>query len=557
MRPGPSYQRGPRASRPGRSVWPVLAAVALLAVWPGDAASQTARGQFRDARLPEPGEMWLELAPAFESWNGQYALDSPLDSVSDGMEEPLSADVDGPLTRRLHPGAEPFLAGLRQDAGALGYDSLPAQEFSFGGLDFDRLHANRRLVPFTLEVGLLERVAARLTVPVVKTQTEAFYRFDSAGATFAPFSSVVPEPDAFTTAWASARDSLRGRLEGDTLLTEEDRARARALLERSGAFLDAFSRRADGNLLLPLGGTRPGQALASRVDSLEGAFGDFGLQVPGLDLGEGVTSADLQSFFTGPMQADSLIGREHGWSVEGLEVGLRLGLLDSYPAPSDTAEGGLRLRTTVGAAVRLPRGPAGSAPYVTPASFLDVPINPGQTDVELSLYQDLGYGPLELSARARYGRQLADELELRVHSPDRPFPVPSTSVTVERDLGDYVELHLSPRLAMNDAFSLGAEYSFWRKEPDRYALAAATTDAAPGDASPLAVESTERRHRLGVGIHYRAVGDSTTEGDRPVELSFLFQAPIAGSGGQTPVSQLTAFRLRIPMGVPSLGLPVP
>jgi hypothetical protein len=53
------------------------------------------------------------------------------------------------------------------------------------------------------------------------------------------------------------------------------------------------------------------------------------------------------------------------------------------------------------------------------------------------------------------------------------------------------------------------------------------------------------------------VGDSTTAGDRPVELSFLFQAPIAGSGGQTPVSQLTAFRVRIPMGVPSLGIPLP
>lgn len=541
----------------GPGGWPVLAALVLLLVLPAATAAQTARGQFRDARLPEPGEMWFEVAPAFESWNGQYALDSPLDSVADGMEEPLSADVDGPLTRRLHPGAEPFLAGLRQDAGALGYDSLSAREFSLGGLDFDRLHANRRLVPFTVEVGILERLAARLTVPVVKSQTEAFYRFDSAGATFAPLSSVIQEPGAFTSAWSSARDSLRSRIQGDTLMTEEERARARALLERSGAFLDAFSRRADGNLLLPLGGTRPGQGLASRVDSLGGAFGEFGLQVPGLDLASGVTSATLQSFFTGPMQADSLVGREHGWSVEGLELGLRIGVLDTYAAPSDTADGGLELRTTVGAAVRLPRGPAGSAPYVTPASFLDVPINSGQTDVELSLYQDLAYGPVELSARARYGRQLADELELRIHAPDRPFPVPSTSVTVERDLGDYVELHLSPRLAMNDAFSLGAEYSFWRKQADRYALAAATADDGPGDASPLAVESTERRHRLGVGIHYRAVGDSTTAGDRPVELSFLFQAPIAGSGGQTPVSQLTAFRIRIPMGVPSFGIPLP
>lgn len=555
MSPGASAQPSLVARGRSRIGWPIVALLAAVLAWPGSAEAQTARGQFRTARLPEPGEMWVELTPAFESWNGQYALDSPLDSVSDGMEEPLSTDADGPLTRRLYPGAEPFLAGLRQDAAALGYDSLPAREFSLGGLAFDRLHANRRLVPITVEVGVLERVAARLTVPVVKSQTEAFFRFDSAGATFAPFASVVPEPGSFTDAWASARDALRSRLQGDAL-TEEERARARSLLEESGEFLDAFSRRSDANLLFPLADTRAGRALASRVDSLGNAFREFGLDVPGLDLASGATTAALQSFFTGPMEADSLKGREHGWSVEGVELGLRFGLLDTFRPASDTTDGGLRVRTTVGAAVRLPRGPPGSAPYVTPASFLDVPINSGQTDVELVLYQDLAYGPVELSARARYGRQLSDELELRVHGPARPFPVPSTSATVERDLGDYVELHLSPRLAMNEAISLGAEYSFWRKQADRYVLAGGSSGpAGPGDASPLSVETRERRHRLGVGIHYRAVGDSTTAGDRPVELSFLFQAPIAGSGGQTPVSKLTAVRLRIPAGVPSLGIP--
>lgn len=556
MRPTASFQRAlyPRRAGPAPGLLALTLATVLL--WPAAAGAQTARGQFRSARLPEPGEAWLSLTPAFESWNGQYALDSPLDSVADGTEEPLSADVDGPMTRRLHPGAAPFVAGLRQDAGALGYDSLSREAFSLGALDFDRFHANRRLVPFTVEVGLLERISARLTVPVVKSQTEAFFRYDSAGATFAPVTSVVSEPGAFARAWSTARDSLQARLDAESL-SEEERARARALLEGSGAFLDAFSRRAEANLLFPLGGTRAGRSLSSRVDSLESAFQQFGLDVPGLDLSPTATAAALQSFFTGTMEADSLLGREHGWSVEGVELGLRLGLLDTFGSPSDTAEGGLQLRTSLGAALRLPRGSPGSAPFVTPASFLDVPVAHAQKDLEMTLYQDLGYGPLLLSARGRYGRQMPDELELRVHPPDRPFPVPSTSATVERDLGDYVEIHLAPRLRMNRAFSLGAEYTYWRKEADRYALASASGAGAPGDASPLAVESAERRHRLGVGIHYRAVGDSTTSGDHPVQLSFLFQAPVAGSGGQTPVSQLTALRIRIPMAAPSPGLPVP
>lgn len=530
----------------------LLALGALMcAAFPPDVAAQTARGTSRTAEIPEPGEAWLEVAPAFESWNSQYALNSPLDSVADGMEEPLSADVDGPITGRLFPGAGPFLAGLRQDAAALGYDSLPQGEFSLGALDVDRLHANRRLIPLTAEFGVIDRVAARITVPIVKAQTEAFFDYDSAGASFAPFSSVVASPGAFTDGWATARDSLQARIASGNLTSEQEQ-RAEALLQRSASFLSAFSRRSESNLLLPLADSRPGSDLVSTVDSIVGGFQEYGITAPGLALDSVVGRAALQSFFTGAMQADSLKGYDRGWTVEGLELGLRIGLLDTFRPEPDTTGGGLELRTTVGGAIRLPRGAAGAAPYVTPASFLDLPISGGQTDVEVSLYQDVALGSLRLHARGRYGRQLADELELRIHRPDRPFPVPATSVTVERNLGDYLQIQASPRLSVNRALSLGAEYTFWRKEADRYALVGSPGPEAPGDASPLAVETEERRHRLGVGIHYRATGDSTAEDDRPVEISFVFQTPVAGSGGQTPVSQLTTFRIRVPVGIPSI-----
>lgn len=557
MRAGSPLPRGPRAdcSGYGRGLLLGLALTAAAVVLAPPVPAQTARGHFRGARLPPAGEAWLEVAPASESWHTQYALDSPSDAVADGSEEPLSADVDGPIADRLYPGASPFVAGLRQDAPALGYDSLPGGEFALGGLDVERLQAERQVVPVSLEIGILDRLAARVTVPLVKTTTEAFFRFDSAAATFAPFPAAVPEPDAFATAWASARQSLESQLEEGSL-SEEERARARSLLESSGAFLEAFRRRADAGLLFPLGQGRPGTALTSHVDSLGTAFRSFGIDAPSLQLSGTATSASLQSFFVdGPMDADSLGGRDRGWTVEGAEVGVRVGLLDTFRPVADTSGGGLELRTTVGAALRLPRGPSGEAPFVTPASFLDVPVSEAQTDVEVSVQQDLKLGPVVVAARGRYGRQLSDELELRVHRPDRPFPLPSTTATVERDLGDYLEAHLSPRLAMNRSISIGAEYSYWRKEADRYALVSGPDDDLPEDAEPLAVESAERRHRLGVGVHYRAVGDSTSAGDRPVEVSFLYQAPVAGAGGQTPVSRIVSFRLRVPVGRPGLPLP--
>lgn len=493
--------------------------------------------------MPDPGVAWLEVTPGFEAWNAEYA--------PGGTEERLSAEFEGPLTQRLYPGAAPFLSGLRQDAGALGYDSLPDGEFSLGALGFERLHANRRTVPVTVEAGILERLSARVTVPVTKSQTEAFFSYDSAGVSFAPVSWTVDSPDAFASGWSSARQSLREQVESGGLSAEE-RERAEALLERSGRFLQAFTRRADADLLFPLAGSRPGTALTSTVDSIVAAFGEYGIQAPGLGLDSVASTAALQSFFTGTMDADSLTGAERGWAVEGVELGARIGLLDSFSPPGDTAGGGLELRTTVGGAVRLPVGSPGRAPFVTPASFLDVPVSAGQTDLEVTLYQDVGLGPIRLHARGRYGRQLSDELQLRVHSPDRPFPVPATAVTVGRDLGDYLELQVAPRFALNQALSLGAEYTYWRKEPDSYALLSGAGAGGPQDAAPLAVETRERRHRLGVGIHYRALGDSADADSRPVELSFLFQTPVAGSGGETPVSQLTVVRLRVPLGVPSL-----
>lgn len=519
------------------------AAIALALLTAVDASpAQTARGQLRGARLPDPGVAWLELAPAFESWNAEYP-------VGGGSEEPLSADFDGPVSGRLYPGAAPFLSGLRQDAAALGYDSLPDGEFSLGALGFDRLHANRRLVPVTAEVGLLERLSARLTLPLVKSQTEAFFDVETGGVGFAPLSAVVATPADFASGFSSARQSLREQVEGGSLSAQQEQ-RAEALLARSGSFLAAFSRRADADLLFPLAQTRPGTDLLAAVDSMVAAFDEFGVQAPGLPLDSAVSRSDVQSFFTGALAADSLSGAERGWALEGVELGARLGLLDTFSPPGRPEGSGLELRTTVGAAVRLPLGSAGQAPFVTPASFLDVPISAGQTDVELTLFQDVGLGPLLLRARGRYGRQLADELRLRVHSPERPFPVPSAAATVRRELGDYWELRLAPRLELNRALSMGAEYTYWRKGADRYSLVSGSGPSAPDGAAPLAEETRQRRHRLGVGIHYRALGDSADDDSRPVEISFLFQTPVAGSGGQTPASQLTTVRLRVPIALP-------
>lgn len=597
---------------PGGPVRWLLAGLLLPALLAPRLPAQTAQGHFRDARLPERGELWLQATPSFESWDRQFGLATPGDTTS-GREEPLFANYDGPIAERVFPGRELLAATLNADAPDLGYDSLAPLQVSLGSLDFRELHRNRRQVPLDLEAGLLERLSVTASVPLVKTETEAFFDFDPAGATFGPARSVFPEAGVFLNQLQSGREALRARVESGEMSADREED-ARELLALSGRFLDALAGRVERNWLLPLAGTPASSGLVDRSRELQEGFSSFGISVSTVNLSSALGSDAVQGVFTGRLGADSLVSRERGWTLGEVELGFRLQLLDTFrerrarrPAPrptgpdtllpvdtttadtaarADTAPDrpappgaeagrlrpdslrravatdttpaatprkagpdgdGLELRTAVGLSVRVPTGPADEAPFLTPASFLALPVGDGQRNLELATYQDLRYGRFLLRASARHGVQMADRLTLRVHSPERPFAPASAQVEVDRDLGDYIHARVAPQLVLNRALSLGMEYTFWKKESDAYSLVSAPDGSSVGTADPLALQSAETRHRLGVGIFYRAASASTPPGARPVEGGFVFQVASRGSGGQTPVSSLASFMLRVPI----------
>lgn len=599
---------------PGGSVRWLLPGLLLPALLAPRLPAQTAQGHFRDARLPERGEIWLQATPSFESWDHQFGLATPGDTTS-GREEPLFADYDGPIADRVFPGRELLAATLNADAPDLGYDSLAPLQVSLGSLDFRELHRNRRRIPLDLEAGLLERLSVAASAPLVKTESEAFFDFDPAGATFGPARSAFPQADAFLNQLQSGREALRARVESGDLSAEREED-ARELLALSGRFVDALAGRVERNWLLPLAGTPAGSGLVDRSRELQEGFSSFGISVSTADLSSGLDADALHGVFTGRLGADSLVARERGWTVGEVELGARLQLLDTFrerrarrppsgptrpdtllpvdtaatadtavrtdtapdrPAPPGAEAGrlppdtlrrpvaadatpsatppeasrdgaGLEVRTAVGLSVRVPTGPADEAPFLTPASFLAMPVGDGQRDVELAAYQDMRYGRFLLRASARRGIQMSDRLTVRVHSPERPFAPESAEVEVDRDLGDYTHARVAPQLVINRALSLGMEYTYWTKEADAYSLVSAPDGSPVETADPLALQSAETRHRLGVGIFYRAASESTPAGARPVEAGFVFQVASRGSGGQTPVSSLASFMLRVPIG---------
>jgi hypothetical protein len=567
-----------------------LALLAALLMLPGAAESQVPAVQ--DARLPRGGEFWFELTPSLSFWSSQFALDSELGT--DGAKEPLTSDFAGPLTDRLYPNALPFLASINADADALGYDPLTPDDLSFGSLDYQEISNRYVALPLGLEIGILDRLSLDVMVPLVQTRSESFFGYDTTSATVTAGMSAVPDPVAFFGDIEAAETQLAELIDGGTL-TPEETAQAVALLASTATYGDALARRVMENLFVPVGSTTAGTQMLAAYDELVAGYTTFGLTLPAFELPAGATASDLAALFASPQldaDAPGTVGR--GYSVGELEVGLRLGLIDTFtpitafeepkPVPRQPEEGGegvqavppeaeedagaaprrpvehsetvrrlarrpptVQFRTTIGAKYRFPLGNVNGAPYLDPSNFLAIPIGDGTTDIEIAVFQDIRVGPRFLFLASGYfGFQMEDEVDLRVNPPDQPFGLASTLGTLQRKLGNYIAARLAPQFNINNALSIGAEYSYWSKGSDEYQLLAGSEPTA----EPLELETSQTRQMLGFGIFYRTqdlweVGRTSL----PVEVSLVYQTSIAGSGGQTPAGDQVIVYLRLPFKV--------
>lgn len=583
-----------------------LASVALLF-----SSFAPATGQARDARLPAHGSLWLEVEPSFLNWSEQYALDSSNPNILDGQREPLYKHFDGPIADRLYPGPLPYIAELNEDADALGFDPIQPGDFSLGELDFSDMTSQMRRLDVGFELGLLDRFAIGGRAPFVLTDTEVAFAFDSVGATVTSAAVAFTE-STFLADMEGAIGEL-GALIADGSLMGPQLAEAMALLEDADAFLAALETRVTQGSFVPTAPSLAGMQMIGRVDAFAGAFDQFGISLPELTLpatGSAVTlpgifeNAPVSAMFPGPSRQGLLLG--------DAEVSLRVRLIDQItrrepvpgtreiapdsamarpgagegeaavadPAPGDSARapvgeaapadsvpgvgeragadgagrGGIRLRTAVGGLLRIPTGTAGFPPLGDPADFFDVPIGDGQMDVEVSLYQDIQLaGWILIRSVAKYGIQMADELPMRIHPPDRPYAFESTRAVVRRDPGDYLAVAVRPALRVGSAIWVGLEYGYWRLEATSFSLRDPLPDIE--DASPLERETAQERHMLGLGFAY----DLSEAQDRdellasavPVRPPWRFEMSMrrsmSGSGGRTPAALRFLATFRIPV----------
>ncbi len=573
-------------------------AVTLLCVLPAPAGAQV---RDRDARIPAAGSLWIEIAPEFHNWNEQFAESSA--GVSDGSREPLFADYDGSVAARLFPGLDPMLEVVNRDADALGFTPLTGSELDMGELDFGSIDVFVRRIPLSFQLGIGGFAAIEVLAPLVKTEIETGFVFDSATAGILRAETALADASAFFSELDAAQAQLQALVDGGTL-SPEDQATAVALLADTESFQGALDSRITGQEFLFTSGSSSGQQVTGYYGGFETGFQAFGIALPGFALPDNATREDLNAYF----ERDPVLGQPlgkvvRGWAFSEIEVGARFKLLDTFgwperpePGPAepeselpalarppvpeagpdsasvetpaggipgearDTAVAlaglaadhdsepldrpGVRYRTTVGARYRFPLSDPDRDPYLDPDLFLQQPIGTGQADLQFELFQDVAFGQrFRAVAGITYGLQLKDELSRRVAPPDQPFGYASQKTTVSRDLGDFLEIVVSPRFSLNEALSLAVEYTFWNKKDDAYQASSGGVDAAP-----LVVETAQTRHMLGIGAYYRTTRlFAAGRAGMPIDLAFQWQTAISGSGGQTPALGVVTLSIRVPM----------
>ncbi len=577
------------------------ALAALLSVAPSSAEAQV---RDRDARIPQAGSLWIELSPQFYNWNEQFAENSA--GVSDGSREPLFSDYDGSVASRLFPGLDPMLEVVNRDADALGFTPLTGSELDLGNLEFGSIDVFMRRIPLALQFGIGGFAAIEILAPLVKTEVETGFVFDSATANILRAETALADPNTFFSELDAAQAQLQALVDGGTL-SPADQATAVALLANTDAFQGALDSRISGQQYLFTSGSSAGQQMTGYYGGFEAGFQSFGITLPGFGLPDSSTRSDLNSYF----ERDPVLGQPlgkvtRGWAFSEIEVGARFKLLDTFgwpdrpepqpeaaavlpveddttgvaepvapppplvddedpdlvPAPpegpvagtpiepADTVEQvptdrpGVRFRTTVGARYRFPLSDPDEDPYLDPDVFLQQPIGTGQADLQFELFQDIAFGRRFMAvAGVTYGLQLKDELVRRVSPPGQLFGYASQKITVSRDMGDFLEIVISPRFSLTEAMSLAVEYTFWNKGSDVYQATSGGVDA-----SPLNAETSQTRHMLGIGAYYRTTRlFAAGRAGMPIDLAFLWQTAISGSGGQTPALGVVTLSIRVPI----------
>lgn len=493
--------------------------------------------QYVDARVMPRGQLRVAFLPSY----GHY--DTRFDSS--GTQQSLGAYFSSDSAGRA------FLPTLAQAEAAVGrITGDSAYRMNLGQVKLP-LDADVRRFPFDFSLGITDWLTLSLRVPLVKTRVQGVLAVDSSGGNVglnqAATDSGRTNIQAVLTGLQAAIGVLQANIDagGYGCPGSPDCDAKKLLLAQSQALLSdltALAGPSGGPLppVAPLGTSSAGVAIRNQITQVASQLQAAGAGVVPTTYSlpaAGLDTAGVQAIVT-----DSLFGYDllrlatprRTYTLGDMEASLRIGLLR-----------GERLRLALTALARLPTGQR-----AVPGHAFNLGTGDHQLDLEGGVELAWQPGALGLSGTAIYTRQVADRLEMRWATPERPLAPAAYLYLTNRQLGDVFRAAAFPSLRLSEGFLVYGSLYYYHKGADSYSLAATVTPA-PGTPSPADVArgSGGQALSIGGGIAYRATRpqrDTTgTLTAMPVEAGLSYQAAYSGSGGLVPQSTMLNLYLRI------------
>jgi hypothetical protein len=465
----------------------------------------------------------------------------------------------------------PSLTGLQSELRALAGDANWNPTLGNSVLNLrDRVSA----YTFSVEAGLAKRISLSVDVPYVVTRASPFFNVNTSGAE----GNIGFNPALTNTAAAAQNTTLLSQFTASAAsLTQKladcgtnpgasgcpelnaQRAAAQSLIDNSTAFATGVNTVYSASPFVPIRGTDAQLAIEARVAAFKALYSQFaGFGVPQITSSgpfasqNRLTVIDAQQVLTDPafgISADSLSTstRSHFGDIA---VGAKLSLFDSFRGSTRArmSPHGLNFRTAIGGAFQLPTGQVES-----PDNFLDIGTG-GTKAIEGRWFADLLIGShFWESFVVRINKPFADDQEMRiVDAPGTAFAPLYARQMVHRALGRTLQFETSPRLVINDFFSIGGQYIYRHKAQDQYSgtftIPAAVTGSSDItlDASGLGIDSETKEQRAAGGLTYSNLyAFDQGRAKLPFEVSYLHAQTISGSGRAQPKSFSDTIQLRV------------
>ena len=520
---------------------------------PAAAMAQAIGPVGEDARVAPRGAVGIMIGGSWSRWAETFGRLTP--AGADGKVVPLGArfSFDSLGSKQLQS-----LAGVQQSIRSLA--ALPGFAASLGTFAFSQ---RNQIVetPVGLKLGLWGHVELSATAPLIEAHAESRLGVNPTGSegnvSFNPargLASALAGNANLLSQFDSAAAQVNRRLvqcaatpaAAGCSNVNANAATARALVQDANTFANAMAALYGGRtggrgaLFVPVSGTPAQTAIEARIAAYRTQFATFGSAAL---TGTGpYAAAPFSVADAATLLSDSAYGfraRPLATAVTrgmgDVELGLKLKLFDTF-GDGDYASSGFHVRQSVGVTYRM-----GTGKLDSPDDFTDLGTGQHQNDIELRAIADVGIGRrFFVTLFSRYNMQGADSRVMRVSGPgDSPLVPSYREHSVQRNLGDELELALSPRLKLNGYVTLWGGYAYRSKSADAYrgSFQATNLDGAAVtiDASVLNAGTEETEQRLSAGATFSTV-DAWTRGTArlPLEVSFAHYQSVAGTGGLAP-----------------------